>query len=420
MTDTARATDTREVPLAPGGTVEIQLSSADVRVRGTDTDRVVVRTRNGRPVDGEVRIDASTGLVRIREGDSGLRLGPVHITTRGSSDLDIDVPATATVLLRTMSGDVVADGIRGASRWTSASGDLRVAVSGGPVALESMSGDAILEASGAVALTARTVSGDLRVRAPMLDSVKASTTSGDVRIEGDLGAGSDHAISSVSGDVEIVTASPVRLDTQTIAGDVRATGPHVSEGGRGRRVLVVGNGSVHVSVRTTSGDVKLQALGLRVPSSPPIPMPAPAPAAPAAPAHPCRRTHPRHRAAPASPEAPSAPEAQGEPNEPGVVVAEAEASPNLMRSDSGAELPQRRNDEPEVASVDPVEAAEGEAPADVDDRAWNGAPSEVDQREAARLDVLRALERGDLDVESASRRLEILEDAGPRAFRGWC
>ena len=51
---------------------------------------------------------------------------------------------------------------------------------------------------------------------------------------------------------------------------------------------------------------------------------------------------------------------------------------------------------------------------------WSAAESMVDRREAARLDVLRALERGDLDVETASRRLEALEEAGPRYFRGWC
>ena len=44
----------------------------------------------------------------------------------------------------------------------------------------------------------------------------------------------------------------------------------------------------------------------------------------------------------------------------------------------------------------------------------------IDRREAERLDVLRALERGDVDVETASRRLELLDEAGPRAFRGWC
>ena len=52
--------------------------------------------------------------------------------------------------------------------------------------------------------------------------------------------------------------------------------------------------------------------------------------------------------------------------------------------------------------------------------AWNARRAGIDRREAARLDVLRALERGDLDVEAASRRLEALEEAGPSSFRGWC
>jgi hypothetical protein len=46
--------------------------------------------------------------------------------------------------------------------------------------------------------------------------------------------------------------------------------------------------------------------------------------------------------------------------------------------------------------------------------------SATDRREAARLDILRALERGELDIDAASRRLEILEEAGPRHFRGFC
>jgi hypothetical protein len=60
-------------------------------------------------------------------------------------------------------------------------------------------------------------------------------------------------------------------------------------------------------------------------------------------------------------------------------------------------------------------------PADEEDtQPWSAPESAVDRREAARLDVLRALERGALDVESASRRLEALDEAGPRQFRGWC
>ena len=73
--------------------------------------------------------------------------------------------------------------------------------------------------------------------------------------------------------------------------------------------------------------------------------------------------------------------------DPTYVVAEAEAAPNLVRPAAGP---------------------------------WQGAESTTDRREAARLDILRALERGELDIDAASSRLEILEDAGPRSFRGFC
>jgi hypothetical protein len=350
MTDTARAIDIRELPLEPGGTVEIQLSSSDVRIRGTDADRVVVRTRAGEAIDAEIRIDAGPRLVRILDGDGGFRIGPLRVRTRGSADLDIELPRTAAVSLRTMSGDVVADGIGGPSRWASASGDLHVTVDGGPVAMDSMSGDAILEASVAVGLTARTVSGDLRVRAPRLDALNASTTSGDIRVEAGLGTAAAHSISSVSGDVEVATGSPVRLEAETIAGDVRATGTHRSEGARGRRILVTGDGSVRMSVRTTSGDVRLRALDAEAST----PMPA----------------SPAETAAPAS------------PAETAWLVAEAEAAPNLVRAEAVA-------------------------------------PSAVDFSEEARLEVLRALERGDVGVETAMLRLEAIDEAGPLAFQGW-
>ena len=264
-------------------------------------------------------------------------------------------------------------------------------MSAGPVQLESMSGDAVVEASAAIALVGRTVSGDLRVRAPRLDGLDASTTSGDVRVEADLAAGNRHAISSVSGDVDVVTGSPVRLEAQTIAGDVRANGPHATEGGRGRRTLVVGNGSVGLSVRTTSGDVRLRVLGGLGSTV------ARASGRPAAPAVPV---------APAVPQAPAAPQAPAVPAAPPVLPCCRSAEPIRARGRSRSRLPSR------ASAPRPI--------SDDDTQAWNAPEPAIDRREAERLDVLRALERGDMDVETASRRLEALDEAGPRSFRGWC
>ncbi len=298
---TSQSLTTREVRLDAGGEVEILVTATNVRLRGVDGDTVAVSTRDGEPVDEEVVIEATPGRVRIRDGESGLRIGPLRIGSRGGADLDIDVPRAARLTLRTLSGDVHAVGIAGPSHWASASGDLRLDVTGGPVAAESMSGDVWLTSTEPIELKVRSVSGDVNVRGPRFDALSASTTSGDVRVVADLGERPDHTISSVSGDVDITTSSPVRVDTQTVTGDVRASGTRLAEGGRGRRSLVVGAGSIGLSVRTMSGDILLRGVEVTdatasgawaAPDVPAVPEAPIAPPAPVVPGRPGRSRRP--------------------------------------------------------------------------------------------------------------------------------
>lgn len=361
MTGTTPETLTvRELPLEPGGEVEILLTSSAVRVRPTDGDAVILRSHGDDDLDDDFAIDARPGRVEVRDVQSGFRLGSLRIRTGRPPDLDIEVPRSATVAMRTVSGDIESSGLAGAVRLATTSGDLRVQADGGSVAAESMSGDVGIVATAAIAIRARTVSGDLTLRGPRFGALVAATTSGDIRVVGQLAERGDYALSSVSGDVELTTASPVRVDVQSVTGDVVSSGTRRAEGGRGHRTLIVGAGSIGVAIRTTSGDVRLHGVASL-------------------------------DAVPVAPEPPEAPEpAQApEPPEPPVApvrnVAEAEAAPNLVRA-----------------------TADG------------GGTGSTDRREEARLEILRALERGDLDIESASHRLEILEDAGPRSFRGWC
>lgn len=351
---------TCSLPLGPDGEVEILLTASDLRVRGVDGDLVIVRTRGGEPIDREVVLDGSPGRVRIRDAGGEARFGPFRIRSRRTAALDIDLPRRAQVSMRTLSGDVDAAGIAGASRWSTASGDLRLELDGGPVAIDSMSGDVELRASVATAVAARTVSGDLRVRAPLIDGLSLSTTSGDVRVEGPLGGGVEHQISSVSGDVELATSSPVRVEADTVSGDIRGSGTSVEKGGRGRRTLLIGNGSVAVSVRTTSGDVRVRGgSGAEVR---PVPVAATHPVVPARPELAATPAIPAIPAAPSRPDpVPSAPAL--------VVIAEATASSNLIP----------------------------------------GTARPADRVEAARLEVLRALEQGELDVDAAARALDQLE-----------
>ncbi len=358
-------TPSRELLLGPNGEVEIKVSASDLRLSGVDGDRVTIRVPGGREIDSGIAIDQLPGRVRIRDAERGYRLGPIRIWTHQPPAIEIDVPRDARVTLQTLSGAVVATGIAGESRWATASGDLRLDLDGGPIGVESMSGDVTLRASIATRVVAHAVSGDLRLWAPRFEDLVASTTSGDVSVVAALGSGADHRLTSVSGDVELVTPSPVRVRTETITGDVRGSGKVVGEGGRGHRNLVVGDGSVRVTIRTTSGDIGLRTEAAAASGGSPGRSDSPdttgepgSPATePGSPAEPGSQTlAPAHAAAP----------------EPPTFIAEAEAAPNLVRREATA----------------------------------------ADHLEAARLEILRALERGELDVEAASRRLETLEEVG--------
>ena len=96
----------REVQLAADGHVEILLTSANVSVRGVDGDRVSVRTRGGEDIDEEVVVEATPLKVKIRDNPAGAQFGSLRLRKHGPADLDIDVPRTARVNLRSMSGDV--------------------------------------------------------------------------------------------------------------------------------------------------------------------------------------------------------------------------------------------------------------------------------------------------------------------------
>jgi Toastrack DUF4097 len=379
MTALADATPTsRGIPLEPGGELNVVLSAGSVRVHGTDGDRVVVRIPSGRPIDDVLAIDAAPASIRIHDLGRGFRLGPLELRAPSSEDVELEVPRWAGVAVRTMSGDIEAQGIGGRSQWATASGDIRVDLAGGPVSVETLSGDVELEADATIELTARSVSGDLHLRAPRFVSLSASTTSGDVHLDAALGAAGAYRVSSVSGDVELVTPSPVTVSTETITGDVRVSGRHTASGGPGRRSVVIGDGSVHVAIRTTSGDIRLAA-----------------------------------RAAPATGDAAVAADPERpRPDAPvPSLVAEAEAAPNLVRAHDLAASADDPGEPPDIAAGPAPDTAAEPAP---ETAAAPGAPTPAGDRDAARLDVLRALERGELDVATAAGRLQALDEGGTR------
>ncbi len=327
-----------EYVIGATGLLAVRLRSGDVRLRAVEGSAVRVHVADG-DLERHVEVEPGDGSLSLRAGRIG-QLGEGRRRGSHAASLVIDVPARATVVVETSSADVTVDGLIGDQRYRTASGDIRLRDVSGQLSIEAFSGDIDALAIGTCSVVARSVSGDLSVRAANLATFRATTTSGDVRMAGRLTAAGPFAIETVSGDMLLALAGPVRLEASSVTGDVTSEVEVRSEGTPGRRVLIVGDGGPTMTIRSMSGDVSLTK-ATAVTRSPEAPVP-PAPVEP--------------------PSAPASP-TTGEP------ANLSDSSPTVVvgSTDSGA--------------------------ADDD----------------ARLAILRALERGEIDVAEAGRRLEALD-----------
>lgn len=311
------------------GVLEIRLGDSDVRLRGIEGTTVRVSGDPGDDLEGILALDRSAGSLSIRPDRHGTSGEAWHAGR--TPDLAIDAPRGATLVVDSSSGDITAESFTGEQRYRSASGDIRLRGVTGRLTVEAVSGDVDATITGDAVISARTVSGDLALRAATIATLRATTTSGDVRLAGRLDGPGPFAIESVSGDALLALAGDVRVDLQTVAGDLRSEIPGRSESRPGKRSMTIGSGGSTLSVRTMSGDVRIV------------------------------------RASPVTRDERAAALAHAAP--PTIVVAH----------DSAVE---------------------------------SGVLDLTDAASDARLAILRALERGEIDVAAATRRLEALESVG--------
>ena len=177
-------------------------------------------------------------------------------------DLEVAVPYTCDLTVRTMSGDVKVRRVQGKVFVETANGDVELKEVEGSVLLKSASGDVKI-AGMRGRLGARTASGDVDVREAELAALNLGTASGDIDVAAVLRPADDYEVQSISGDVRLVIPANTRarVDTETLSGDVDCAVPHaVERGGRRQRTLVLnGGGDTRVRVRTTSGDIEIGA-----------------------------------------------------------------------------------------------------------------------------------------------------------------
>lgn len=241
-----------------------ETSDSVVTVEGKNADDVVVEQRGdtitvlepgrGRIFgDNALRVDVTvpdTSNVAVKTGSADIqvegRAGQVQLRS-GSGDCTVEV-VDGDLQVETGSGEIRVDDVHGNLKVKSGSGDVEIGDAAGAVSVSTGSGDVSIESTHGHSVF-KTGSGDLSIGAAHADT-SFSTGSGDVSI--DLVERGRHSVKGASGDVAIGVRAgvPVWTDITTVSGTIRS-----SLKGAGQPE----DGQDHIELRakTVSGDIAL-------------------------------------------------------------------------------------------------------------------------------------------------------------------
>lgn len=239
--------------------LEIQSMSGDTSLYGCNIESIRAGSFSGNVIAEKINadqlsFDSKSGDIHCRQMNSR----SLNIDTK-SGDIDLMNVQADSMLARTLSGDIKGRSVQGSTMFSSASGDVRIyMIRGNQIDASSISGDIELKEAEGEELKANSKSGDLRVEASAADST-VSTISGKIVLsnsrEGRM------KVNSISGNVNIrmYHVGGYEANVHTVSGraDLFYTDCCSRDHGNGR--FTCGNGASKLEVRTTSGDIQIQA-----------------------------------------------------------------------------------------------------------------------------------------------------------------
>ena len=253
------------------------------------------RVRNRNPEEAKrlleaLRVDINNFNGRVEVRTIYPRRGQFGNNISAEVDYVIAVPPAATVSLKSISGDISVTNVKGEVRVETVSGDVNVTgtpnlaiaktISGDVTArdvstqtsllLSTVSGTVIATGIKARSLEAGSVSGDVRLVGSEVERLEARSISGNIEFDAPLAKGGRYEFMSHSGNVRLLLSGNTgfELDADTFGGTVRSDlpvtlrtmGRQENSQGRGRtsnRAVrgTYGDGSAFLSVRSHSGSV---------------------------------------------------------------------------------------------------------------------------------------------------------------------
>jgi hypothetical protein len=252
----------KNLKLQPGGTIYLDTSGGDVRVRGTSEPgaRVVV-TSNLSDLEKafEFRFDEEPHAVRIAgHRPSNAPLWYSHVSLR----FEIQVPRQTSLELKTGGGDVNVSELEGTFRLKTSGGDVEVSdvkgnldgeTSGGDMRVRQLNGDLRLRSSG----------GDIRA-ADVSGRVEIHSAGGDIEVSLVRGNASGGEVETSGGEIRVAVDPAVGLDLEASAGggDVHSDLPLTVTGKVSESNLrgTLGKGGELLRLHSAGGDISVRPL----------------------------------------------------------------------------------------------------------------------------------------------------------------
>jgi hypothetical protein len=287
---------TRTLKVGASGEIWIGNIAGDITISrgsGGDATLEIVKVARARTVEeareqlGLVDVDiterANRAEVKTRYPSDNERRGRRNVNV--SVSFNLTAPPGTSVTASSISGSVIAKGIKGEIALESVSGNVRIADAGAVAAAKSISGDVevvdtqidglleVSSVSGSVVvrsvkarrLEASAVSGGVVVQDVASDRVEAQTVSGSVEFSGPLASGGRYELSSHSGEVKVVIAGNTGFELEatsfsgSVNSDITLKARESNTGRQHQRSLrgVYGDGSAVLELTTFSGSVSV-------------------------------------------------------------------------------------------------------------------------------------------------------------------
>lgn len=267
MTD-QRVVEVRHA-IGNNGSLDLRNVSGRLRLAGTDDPEAIVLVRSERGDAPQLNVERGDGSLLVEpKRDRGGPFGLVFDRS-GGLDFDVRLPRGARLDVKTVNADIDGHDLAGEQHYKTVSADLRLTGVSGRISFMTVSGDVRIHDAGAVELDGATTSGDVTVEAVAISRLGLRTVSGDVGLKASLQAGPRHAVETVSGDLVMEVDGGVSIDSRRALNIGRERGPEVFGDGAARVSFRSMSGEYRVALRGDRRNDPAASGNHRIPSRPP-------------------------------------------------------------------------------------------------------------------------------------------------------